>query len=103
MVHDTSTISGDVIAVQVGGRGAETRTRDLHVPNVARYQLRYTPTLILGDNLTSAGDFKNLCGSVPFSVPNVARYQMRYTPDDVIVMCGLSIRQPRDAAGGRGA
>ncbi len=28
------------------GRGAGTRTRGLHVPNVARYQLRYTPTLI---------------------------------------------------------
>ena len=28
----------------IDGRGAETRTPDLHVPNVARYQLRYTPT-----------------------------------------------------------
>ena len=25
-------------------RGTETRTRDLLVPNQARYQLRYTPT-----------------------------------------------------------
>ena len=32
--------------VSVRGRGAGTRTRGLHVPNVARYQLRYTPTLI---------------------------------------------------------
>ena len=28
----------------ITGRGAETRTPDLHVPNVARYRLRYTPT-----------------------------------------------------------
>ena len=28
------------------GRGDWTRTSDLHVPNVARYQLRYTPILI---------------------------------------------------------
>jgi hypothetical protein len=25
------------------GRGEKTRTSGLHVPNVARYQLRYTP------------------------------------------------------------
>jgi hypothetical protein len=27
-------------------RGAGIRTRDLYVPNVARYQLRYTPSLV---------------------------------------------------------
>ena len=25
------------------GRSGETRTRGIHIPNVARYQLRYTP------------------------------------------------------------
>ena len=27
----------------IGSRGEATRTPDLYVPNVARYQLRYTP------------------------------------------------------------
>ena len=29
----------------VCGRSDVTRTRDIHIPNVARYQLRYTPIL----------------------------------------------------------
>ncbi len=51
--------------IKKGGRGDWTRTSGLHVPNVARYQLRYTPTL---------------CCNATLSVPNVARYQLRYTP-----------------------
>ncbi len=29
------------------GRSDVTRTRDIHIPNVARYQLRYTPNNII--------------------------------------------------------
>ena len=34
----------DYEQVKEGGRGDWTRTSDLYVPNVARYQLRHTPT-----------------------------------------------------------
>ena len=33
-------------------RGGQTRTDGLHVPNVARYQLRYTPIFLIKTGLT---------------------------------------------------
>lgn len=39
-LHHTRSFTCGLIS-----RGAGTRTRDLYVPNVARYQLRYTPSL----------------------------------------------------------
>ena len=35
------------VRYKFSGRGDKVRTRDLYVPNVARYQLRYTPILRL--------------------------------------------------------